>query len=336
MTGPLEAGEAVDVLEVIDPGLLLTVQDLGRQGLAADGVTPGGAADQWSLAVANLLAGNEAGDAALEATLLGPALRVLAPVTVALAGTMTATVEPGGTRITPGDAVALEPGDTLRLGTAVGARGYLAVAGGLDAPVVLGSRSTALGAGFGGVDGRALRPGDRLAARARRRGDGPRTTPARRWPGDPAPPPVTAAAPLRVLPGPHAADLGEAAVSALLGHAWEVRPASDRVGIRLAGRALPAAPGGTLASHGVVAGAVQVPPDGQPIVLGADHQPTGGYPVVAVVISADLSRLGQLGPGAAIAFAATTPALARAALLERDDALARAAARLGAARWTEG
>jgi biotin-dependent carboxylase-like uncharacterized protein len=312
------------VLEVLEPGALLSVQDGGRPGYAGEGVTAGGAADTWSLAVANVLAGNAPDAAALEATLTGPVLRALVRVTVALAGSMPGRVRETGANVVPGSSVRLEAGQTLVVGDAVpGARGYLAVPGGVDVPVVLGSRGTALGAGFGGLDGRALRSGDVVRA-----GGAPAHDPAPAWwPGEAAPPPVTASRPIRVLPGPHAAR-HPGALDALVARSWTVSPRSDRVGIRLDGTAMPVEPAGTLATLAVVQGAIQVPPDGRPIVLLADHQPTGGYPVVAVVVTADLARLGQLAPGGAVPLAASTPGGARAALEERDHAFADALGRL--------
>ena len=318
------------VLEIVDPGLLLSVQDGGRPGLAGEGVTRGGAADRHSLGVANALVGNAPDAAAFEATLLGPTLRALAPVTVGLAGTMDATVTETGEHVTTGSTVALHPGDTLALGSATGARGYLSVPGGVDVPVVLGSRSTALGAGFGGHDGRSLRAGDRAVPAD------DRSVPLARWPGAPGPGAVSPDQPLRVLPGPHAADLGAEALDAMLASPWTINPASDRVGLRLDGAPLPGTQLAELASHGVVAGTIQVPPDRRPIVLLIDHQPTGGYPVVAVVITADLDRLGQLAPGATAWFERTTHDEARAVLRARDDAFAHALAQLrDAARWDD-
>ena len=318
------------VLEIIDPGLLLSVQDGGRAGLAGEGVTSGGAADRHSLAVANALVGNPPDAAALEATLLGPTVRALARVTIGLAGTMAGSVAGSGERVEPGATVTLRAGDTLTLDAATGARGYLAVPGGVDVPLVLRSRSTALGAGFGGLDGRALRAGDRMATTCEA------VAPPTRWPGAPAPPAVSARSPLRVLPGPHAALLGADAVDAFLAATWTVSRTSDRMGLRLDGDAIPGAPPAELASHGVVAGTVQLPPDRRPIVLLVDHQPTGGYPVIAVVITGDLDRLGQLAPGASVRFTRTTPAGAREALANADQALDDALAHLrDASRWDE-
>jgi biotin-dependent carboxylase-like uncharacterized protein len=218
--------------------------------------------------------------------------------------------------IEPGATITLAVGDVLELAPATGARGYLAVPGGIDVPVVLGSRSTVLGAGFGGLDGRALRPGDRLAA-----GDPDRLLPPAQWPGTAAPEPVDAGHPLRVVPCPHADELGHATLEGLRTTPWTVSPTSDRVGIRLDGPALDPGTATELASHGVTEGAVQLPPDGRPIVLLVDHQPTGGYPVVAVVISADRARLGQLAPGAAAHFEVATAGQARALLAADREAM---------------
>jgi 5-oxoprolinase (ATP-hydrolysing) subunit C len=297
-----------EILEVLDPGLLTTVQDGGRTGLAGEGVTRGGAADRWSLAIANVLVGNPAGAAALELTLAGPKLQALRAVTVGLAGGIGGYVANTGLAVAPGATFTLQAGDTLHLdGPATGARGYLAVPGGIDVPEVLGSRSTALGAGFGGYAGRALTAGDRLCAGAPA---GSLTAPPRRWPGDPTPTP----GPIRVLPGPDAAYLDTEALDALLATPWSVSSSSDRVGLRLEGPPIAGGPIMELASRGVTAGTVQLPPDRLPIVLLVDHQPTGGYPVIAVTITADVDRLGQLAPGATVHFQATTPEAAREAM----------------------
>jgi len=184
-----------------------------------------------------------------------------------------------------------------------------------------------------------MQPGDTIAAiGAPGTGQGTRAfiQPHAHWPGDAVPARVTATAPLRVLPGPHADALGPAALAALVAQTWTVSSASDRVGIRLEGASLRASATGELASHGVVAGTVQVPPDGRPIVLLVDHQPTGGYPVVAVVITADLARLGQLAPGAPVHFRLATADHAREAILRSDTAFASSLALLReAAGWDE-
>src|SRR5206468_9432061 len=228
-------------------------------------------------------------------------------------------------RLLPGRTHAVEPGMTLEFASSanprVGSRAYLAVQGGVDVPVVLGSRSTCLAGGFGGLGGRPLAPGDRirplhpmspiddLAERIWPAATDDATDPARR--------------PFRVLPGPALSlDRGslETVAQRIFGVAWQVAADSDRTGLRLAGPPHPEAGDGKRAgilSHGVATGSIQVPPDGLPIVLLVDHQTTGGYPVPLVVIAADHDRLGQLRPGAEIHFERTDLVAAMAALRER-------------------
>ena len=298
------------LFEVVEPGFLTTVQDLGRPDFAHLGVPRSGAADTWSAAVANVLLGNPPDAAVLECTIVGPSLQVLGDHVVALAGAdLGATVDPGGRRLAPGAVHRLSAGDELRMSgsgdpAVTGARAYLAVPGGVDGTVVLGSRATCLVAGFGGLDGRALRagdvvyavgppPADRLVAVGRLAPGGPR------WPIG-ADDPVLGASTVRVLAGP---DTEPGDVAALAAADWAVSPASDRRGLRLDGPGPRSRVGaGERLTAGVLPGSVQLPPDGQPIVLLVDAQPTGGYPVVAVVIEADLPVVGQLAPGAAIRF----------------------------------
>ncbi len=312
------------MLKVLEAGVLTSIQDAGRPDWTHLGVPVGGACDPWSLAVANLLAGNDAGAAALEMTLVGATFAVGAPMTVGLAGAdLGGIIRESGRRLLPGRSHRLEVGTTIAFpGDArarTGARAYLALAGGIDVPLVLGSASTALGAGFGGLDGRLLRPGDVLGAAKERDGaPGPDAV----WPALADDPPAAADRPIRLLPGP------AAGLEALVAFEWRVGSGSDRVGLRLEGATLEAPASGELLSHGVVTGAVQVPPDGAPIILLADHQTTGGYPIVAVVITADHPRLGRLRPGASVRFVASTIDEARLALSRQREALARGAAAL--------
>ncbi|HET9457429.1 MAG TPA: biotin-dependent carboxyltransferase family protein [Candidatus Limnocylindrales bacterium] len=337
------------MIEVVEGGLLTTVQDAGRPDWTHLGVPIGGACDPCSLAVANMLVGNEPGAAAIEMTIAGPMLAPRAPIVLGLAGAdLGGVVAPGGRRLEPGRSHRLESGWTISFpgssgttgGEPPGARAYLSVPGGFDVPTVLGSRSTALAAAFGGLDGRPLRAGDLLGpARPASPAIGPRV-----WPvldgdpfrGDPA-------SPIRVLRGP--AD----GIEALVADSWRVAADSDRVGLRLdrspadanlgtgagAGAGGDGAGGdGRMASHGVVFGAVQVPADGRPIILLADHQTTGGYPVPAVVASVDRPRLGQLRPGSPVSFVEIGEAEAVAALALQRAALERGAALLReAAGW---
>ena len=326
---------ALDVFEVLDGGFLTSVQDAGRPGLEGMGLGPGGAADPWSLGVANALAGNAPGAAALEITLGGPVLRALRPVTVALAGADLGAVTGVGRALPSGQSRTLAAGTILRFEGAVIAatgrapdrwaprmRAYLAIPGGFEVPPVLGSRSTALGAGFGGLEGRALRDGDVLASA---RGDP--TTAEALWPGSPVARAQTGdggIVVLRVLPGPWADLQATEALRALVAQAWQVSQASDRVGLRLSGAPLPGVFPADLASHGLTTGAIQVPPGGQPIVLLPDRQPTGGYAVAAVVITADRSVLGQLAPGDRLRLRPATPDEAVAALRTAGDERERA------------
>ncbi len=298
------------MLEVLEAGLLDTIQDRGRPHHRHLGVPEGGAADSWSHAVANLLAGNDPAAAALEMTIVGPRMRALADITVALAGAdLGARVEPGNRPLAPGRSVRLRAGDELvaagRAAGGRGARAYLAVAGGIDVPVVLGSRSTCRAGSFGGVDGRPLRPGDVI------HGGEPGGEPVDAWPAEPIAPHIAdrdGTVVLRLI-----AHAGAGAARRVVGRRWTVTPASDRMGLRLDGDATPSEQP-EVTSHGVVRGTVQVPPDGRPIVLLADHQPTGGYPVAGVVIAADLPALGQLAPGDGVRFVLVDLVEARAAL----------------------
>jgi antagonist of KipI len=323
------------MLEVIEPGLLTTVQDAGRPDWTHLGVPIGGAGDGWSLAVANLLAGNAPGIGAVEMTLVGATFAVRAPITIGLAGAdLGGIVRESGRPLPPGRTHRLDRGTTIAFGgdasSRAGARAYLAVRGGIDVPLVLGSTSTALGPGFGGVDGRLLQPGDILRPAAAIPGTHGIDGPARSdsvWPTLTDDPLAEAArdAPIRILPGP------ASGVEAIVAAEWRVGAGSDRVGLRIEGPPIAAGEalaGRELLSHGVVLGAIQIPAGGAPIVLLADHQTTGGYPIAAVVITADHPRLGQLRPGAEVRFVATTIEDARAALTRQREALAHGAAAL--------
>ncbi|MDX2194656.1 MAG: biotin-dependent carboxyltransferase family protein [Gemmatimonadales bacterium] len=279
-------------LHVLAPGLLTTVQDLGRPGLGALGVGPGGAADRGALRRANALVGNDDGAAALEITLRGPTLCAGAPLRAALTGAPFEATLDGA--VVPRDAAfAVPAGTTLAIGGGpAGCRAYLAIAGGVDVPMVLGARATHLRGGFGGHAGRMLRAGDVLAI-------GPAPPPAR----VPASlPPAGPTGPVRCVTGEAWDMLPAAARATFTGTQWRVSPRSDRMGVRLEGPSLLDAPLAERRSEGVLAGTVQLPPDGRPIVLLADHPTTGGYPVLAHVIGADLGALAQWRPGDAVGF----------------------------------
>jgi biotin-dependent carboxylase-like uncharacterized protein len=316
------------IFHVRAPGLLSTIQDAGRPDAAPLGVPRSGACDPWSLAVANLLAGNDPGGAALEMTLIGPELEVLAPCTIALAGADLGARDLSEDRaLVPGTSYRLRAGSTLSIPGGVdavgpGVRAYLAVGGGFDVPQVLGSASTCLAGAFGGFDGRALRAGDRLSAPSRV----DMVAAGARWPGPSAS--LDLAGPIRLLAGPHGDRFPPEALDALVSSAWTVSVASDRMGLRLDGQALELGTGessGEMVSIPVTWGAIQVPAGGRPIVLLADHQTVGGYPVIGCVISADLSRLGQLAAADDVRFTWSTVEDARDAYRSQRAALAEGA-----------
>jgi biotin-dependent carboxylase-like uncharacterized protein len=279
------------VLTVLASGPLATVQDRGRRGWASIGVTTAGAADRSAADLANRLVGNDPAAAVVEATAGGLRVRAERTVLVALTGAPAAVRVDG--RPAAFDApLTLAAGQVLELGMPpVGLRTYLAVRGGVDVAPVLGSRSTDTLSGLGPPP---LRAGDRL----------PVGTLAAAEPiVDVAPVRPPSARPvLHVLPGPRRDWLEPAAWSALTTEEWAVTPDSNRVGLRLAGPRLARARAGELPSEGLVAGAVQVPPDGAPVLFLADHPVTGGYPVLAVVTSADLPAAAQLRPGDTVLF----------------------------------
>jgi KipI family sensor histidine kinase inhibitor len=272
-------------IRVLSPGLQTTVQDLGRLGYAHFGVSASGAADPLALRAGNLLVGNAENAAALEMTLVGGAFEFETDAVIALTGSDFGAGLPLWT------ALQIKAGDTVRCGaTRSGARAYLAVRGGIGVPKAMGSASVHV---MTGVGGRALRAGDALSigdAAIRR----PRTGPRR-------PPEFARAGPLRVTPGPQAHWFSDGLYAA----PYQVAEESNRMGIRLRGPAIPS-PAGHMLTEGVPLGAIQVPPDGQPIILFVEHQTTGGYPKPANAISADFWRLGQLRPRDEVRFERVT------------------------------
>ncbi len=274
----------MNAIRVIVPGFQTTVQDLGRFGFAHQGVSASGAADAMALRAANLLAGNAENAPALEMTLVGGAFEFEGSAVVALTGS------DFGAGLPLWSAVEVKAGTVLRCGASrTGARCYLAIRGGIDAPKVLGSASTHLLTGLGGG---ALRAGDILKI-----GNAAVRRPRR----DAVLAPRAADGALRVTPGPQADWFG----SELYEAAYTVQEESNRMGLRLRGVAIPSHAGNML-TEGVPLGAVQIPPDGQPIVLFVEHQTTGGYPKPASVISADLWRVGQLRPRDTVRFELVT------------------------------
>jgi biotin-dependent carboxylase-like uncharacterized protein len=281
------------VLTVLTPGPLATVQDRGRPGWASIGVTTSGAADRAAHDLANRLVGNVPAAATVEVTAGGLRIRAERTVLVALTGAPLPVAVDG--RAAAFDAPLTVPaGAVLALGMPpAGLRTYLAVRGGVDVPPVLGSRSTDTLSGLGPAP---LAAGDRLPVGGLA-GDEPFV--------DVAPVRGPAARPvLRVTPGPRRDWLAPESWAALTGQEWTVTADSDRVGLRLAGPRLTRARDGELPSEGLVPGAVQVPPDGAPVLFLVDHPVTGGYPVLAVVTTADLPAAAQLRPGDVVRFSA--------------------------------
>lgn len=312
--------EPVDALEVLSPGLLTTVQDLGRHGFGKYGVAPSGALDAFALRVANLLVDNDEIDAAVEITLQGFSARVLCDLVVAVTGGDLGA-QRNGQPLARWRSHRLHAGDLLGFTELrSGCRAYLALGGGLHVPAVMGSRSTSLSSGFGGFCGRALRSGDVLQT----------TTPTvhlhasgRSFDRN-AVPSNCEFHELRVVMGPQDHHFGQEALNAFLNHWYRVAPQSDRTGIRLQGSPVEVDAERTesIVSEGLIAGSVQIPGDGQPIII-LRETVSGGYRKIAVVISADLPLLGQILPGDRIRFRAVSIREARRVLWLREQAIAR-------------
>ena len=279
------------MLTVLASGPLTTVQDRGRTGWAAIGVTASGAVDRPAAALANRLVGNDPSAAVLEVTAGGLRVRAERTVLVAVTGAPAPLAVDGraGSFNAP---LTLRPGAELSLGRPpVGLRSYLAVRGGIDVPQVLGSRSTDTLSGLGPAP---LRAGDVLPVGALAAEEPIVDVAAVR--------PPSVGPVIRVLPGPRRDWLEPAAWTALISAEWTVSADSDRVGLRLTGPRLSRAVHDELPSEGLVPGALQVPPDGAPVLFLADHPVTGGYPVLAVVATADLPAAAQLRPGDVVRF----------------------------------
>lgn len=285
------------MIEVLDAGWFTTVQDRGRPGLAHLGVPTSGAADHVSHALAQRLVGNSPGAAGLEVTMGGLALRASSPVVVAVTGAV-ARVRVDGASVDRNTALRLHAGAVLSIGTAThGLRCYVGVAGGIECPAELGSRSTDTHAGLGPA---AVSAGDVFPVGAVHQPVPPA--------GD-AIPDTTGSARLqaiRFLPGPRADRFDPESLDLLTRAEWRATDHLDRVGVRLSGPVIRQLPGRQIESEGMELGSIQVPASGQPIVFLADHPPTGGYPVIGVVRHADVAALAQARPGDTIRFVRDT------------------------------
>lgn len=296
--------------------MLTTVQDRGRTGLRHLGIASGGALDTVSAWLANALVGNDDDCALLEMTLQGPVLELLQPTTVALTGA--AVDARAGDWAVPMNRPVSLSACTLAMGpTRHGARSYIAVAGGFATPMVLGSRSTDLRGGFGGIEGRALRTDDALPVGMATKQSGPAPSAPGWWINDDMPS-HQQAWPVRFVPSVHPA------AEALGQREWRTSPRSDRQGLRLQGEPL-SSEAASATSEPVAPGCVQLPADGQPIVLLADAQTVGGYPRLGHVIAADLPRLAQLRPGEPLRFCAVSLAEAHRAACVARERMARIA-----------
>ena len=303
-------------IRVLKPGLLTTVQDRGRWGCQAQGVPVAGPMDPRAHRAANALAGNAPEAATLEVTLIGPEIVFEDERTVAVAGAEF-EIDLDGRRLLDRRFVA-PAGSCLRFGARIaGARAYVAIEGGIDVAPIFGSRATHVISAMGGMDGRPLRAGDRLPLGAHRSTRSPvrvaPKAPLRFVPDSPAM--------LRVLPGPQDDYFEGAALDDLQSRPYTIGSSSDRMGFRLEGPRLRHARGADIISDAAPLGSLQVPASGQPILLMADRQTTGGYPKIATVISADIGVAGQLGPGDACRFVVCSRRDAMAALIAQEQML---------------
>jgi antagonist of KipI len=303
-------------IQVHAPGLLTTVQDLGREGFGPMGVSPSGAADAISLRVGNRLVGNREGAAALEMTLLGGTFAFPEGAVLALTGSdFGATLD--GAPVPTWTSLEARRGQTLRVGpTRSGARCYLCVHGGIDVPPFLVSASTHLLSGLGGHEGRALRKGDILKI-GKANGAYRKRTVAAKALKELSPRKI-----LRVTPGPQGDWFPESSQKIFYASTYGVTEGSNRMGLRLQGTPVPEGSGGKMITEGVSIGAVQVPSGGLPIILFVEQQTTGGYAKIANVISADLGSLGQLRPRDEIRFEPVEWETARSLLRRQEELLA--------------
>jgi len=324
-------------LRILRPGLLSTVQDRGRYGMQHLGVVPCGPMDPVALELANALVGNRAGEAAIEFTVLGPEIAFEEEALIALCGALF-EAKVGGAPVPANRPVLLPKNSVLSTGRALlGSRGYLAVAGGIATEPVLGSRSTYLPAKFGGHEGRLLRAGDTLPLI-----EGISSVSLKRfenlaskkdianlrsvaWSAPALTLPEREPITIHAMEGRHHAHFDAASQRAFFEATWKVSPDSNRMGFRLAGPVLARAEAFEILSEPACLGTVQVPANGLPIALMADHQTTGGYPKIAEIAAADVPRLAQLAPGGSVQFARCTleqaRELRRALRLRVDSAL---------------
>jgi antagonist of KipI len=307
----------VSSLLIHEAGPLTTIQDLGRPGHLRVGIPASGPMDHDAFLLANRLVGNADGAAALECTLIGPRVEFTDQRAVAVTGAHM-PVALGGAEAPRWRAFSVKAGDVLKVGVAkTGVRAYLAISGGIATPLALGSRATYLRGQLGGLEGRALRNGDRLPLGAR---SGVRLGAVR---GDRIPD-YTTEPEIRVVLGPQDDRFTPRGIAAFLEGPYEMLPQSDRMGARLRGPFIEHTRGHDIVSDGIPLGGIQVVGDGQPIVLLVDRQSTGGYTKIGTVCSFDIGRVAQVKPGRRLRFRRVTVAEAHAALRARQSELGRA------------
>jgi biotin-dependent carboxylase-like uncharacterized protein len=300
------------VIRVELPGLMSTVQDLGREGFGPLGVSASGAADPIALRIGNRLLGNTEGAAALELTLVGGTFRFEIDTWVSLTGSdFDATLD--GEPLTTWTAHPVGAGQVLQMrSTRTGARCYLCVSGGIEVPLVLGSASTHVLSALGGLNGRPLRKGDALRT-------GPCRPPAARRLNPDMAERLAPRRRLRVTDGLQSDWFTKPSQRSLFEVSFRVTEASDRMGLRLEGSPIESTSQADLITTGVALGAIQVPPGGQPVIVFVEQQTTGGYPVIANVIAADLASVGQLRPRDAVEFELVSQRTARELILEQES-----------------
>jgi antagonist of KipI len=321
-------------IKVVRPGLLTSIQDLGRVGYQKYGVIAGGVMDPYSCRLANVLVGNDEDEAVLELTLTGPCLEIENDMLVAITGgDLSPTVD--GMKLQMWSPVFIRKGSVLQFGKCVaGCRSYMSVAGGYDVPEVLGSKSTYIRAGIGGHKGRALEAGDRISIQRSFHPRGDRMTRKLEREAKKLNQPFAAASwrvqgamfcqtqtthLMRVVAGRQAALFAPDSLNRFFESAFKVAVQSDRMGYRLAGPTLELGDPLEMISEAVAAGCVQVPPDGNPIVLLADRQTVGGYPIIAHVILTDIAAFSNVKPGEEIRFQEISLSEAQTLYLEREE-----------------
>lgn len=293
------------IFKVLRPGLFTTIQDMGRYGYLKYGVPMSGAMDTFSLVAANLLVGNNPDDACLEITLIGPELQVLVETQIAVTG---GEISPkiNGQDVPMWQTLEAHEGDIISFGKMKsGCRAYLSMRGGINTPIILGSRSTYVRGGFGGIEGRQLKAGDVIEGFGSPLIDHKYSLPETLIPK------FTSPFTVHVILGPQKNMFTKEGINTFLSSQYKVTTEADRMGYRLEGPKIKHKKKGEIISDALLPGAVQVPKDGQPIIVMRDAQTTGGYPKIAAVLTPDVSMLGQAKPGDIVAFSEVSVSQAR-------------------------